>query len=93
MRIPRKKKKKVPVGPYCYTPLTGYKILPNGKYGFEAKLCDFYTCIRIEDVPEHLRPRWMDQEYVDEFKNEQIGWCRLVKEDVEDQCKSCGLRK
>lgn len=42
MKIPRKKKKKIPVGMYCYTPLnTTYD--ENGHYkGYKIKICPFY---------------------------------------------------
>ena len=42
MRIPRKKKKQIPTGMYCYQATSGWKILKNGQYGFTTKLCPFY---------------------------------------------------
>ena len=42
MRIPRKKKKKIPKGLYCYTPL---EVLRNGDgsyRGYRIKPCVFY---------------------------------------------------
>lgn len=40
MRIPRKKKKKIPVGHYCYTPVE----FPSEKTGWAYKIkpCPFY---------------------------------------------------
>lgn len=43
MRIPRKKKKQIPTGMYCYKATSGWKYLKDGKYGFTVKLCPFYT--------------------------------------------------
>lgn len=41
-KIPRKKKKKIPVGMYCYTPTSGFKVLKDGRYGYTIKSCPFY---------------------------------------------------
>jgi hypothetical protein len=92
MRIPRKKKKQIPVGLYCYTATSGMKYFPDGSYGYEIKRCPFYGSIKIKDIPVKDRPKWMDDEYVKEFGEREESWCRLVKTDVMDQCKSCGER-
>jgi len=71
MRIPRKKKKKIPKGLYCYTFV---KTLSNedGSYrGYKIKPCPFY------DKP-------IDRGGV-------FGRCKLLKCEVMDQCKECGL--
>jgi hypothetical protein len=34
----------------------------------------------------------MDDEHVEEYGEKQEGWCKLVKTDIDDQCKSCGLK-
>jgi|LakMenEpi03Aug12_release.lakeMendotaPanAssembly.Ray.scaffolds.fasta_scaffold05256_12 hypothetical protein len=41
-RIPRKKKKQIPEGFYCYTQTSDFKKLKNGKYGYTIKECPFY---------------------------------------------------
>ena len=41
-RIPRKKKKKIPEGLYCYTQTSSFKKLKDGKYGYTIKPCPFY---------------------------------------------------
>ena len=41
-RIPRKKKKKIPMGMYCYTMTSGFKLLEDGKYGYTIKCCPYY---------------------------------------------------
>ena len=92
-RIPRKKKKLIPKDtPYCYTPTSGFKDLGDGRYGFTTKVCPFYSYIKIKDIPLKNRPKWMDDEYVAEFGEKEEAWCRLVKFEIDDQCKSCGER-
>jgi len=91
-RIPRKKKKEIPEGFYCYKATSGFKDLGKGKWGFTVKECNFYQRIKIEDIPENNRPHWMDDEYIDEFKGNTMGWCKLIKSNIDDQCKSCGLK-
>jgi hypothetical protein len=88
MRIPRKKKKQIPVGLYCYT---GIKFdINTGVY--HIKTCPFFTHIKVKDIPVENRPRWMDEEYLHEFGEKNESWCKLVKTDIMDQCKSCGLK-
>lgn len=41
-RIPRKKKKQIPKGMYCYTASSDWKYFKDGSYGFTVKLCPFY---------------------------------------------------
>jgi hypothetical protein len=41
-KVPRKKKKQIPVGMYCYTPTSGFKDLGGGRYGYTIKSCPFY---------------------------------------------------
>lgn len=43
MRIPRKKKKKIPTGMYCYTITSDFKQFKDGSYGYTVKVCPFYT--------------------------------------------------
>lgn len=92
MKIPRKKKKQIPEGLYCYTPTSGFKKFPDGTWGYSIKLCPFYSQIKIINIPEKYRPKWMDDEYLKEYGDEYESWCKLVKTDVTDQCKSCGLK-
>lgn len=42
-RIPRKKKKQIPKGMYCYTPTSGFKKMKDGNWGYTIKPCPFYT--------------------------------------------------
>ncbi len=65
---------------------------PDGTYGYTIKVCPFYGHIKIKDIPQKDRPKWMDDEYVSEHGEIEESWCRLVKTDVMDQCKSCGER-
>ena len=38
------------------------------------------------------KPEWCDEKDLIEYAEEDISWCKLVKLEVEDQCKSCGLK-
>lgn len=87
-KIPRKLKKKIPKGFYCYTP-----IMYDWTTGiYHIELCPFYGHIKLKEIPINQRPKWMDDEYVNEYGNKMESWCRLVKTDIEDQCKSCGIK-
>ena len=80
-RIPRKLKKKIPIGLYCYK---GLKYdWSTGVY--HIKPCHFYGDIKIGDMPveKHM------EEWKEEFKEEKTEWCRLIKCQIDDQCKSC----
>ena len=90
-RIPRKQKKQIPKGMYCYKATSGWKRFKDGTYGFEVKTCPFYTDVKYKDMKP--QPMWMDEEFLEEFGENKHGWCKLVKTDIEDQCKSCGLKR
>lgn len=95
-RVPRKLKKKIPKDTvYCYT--------YNGKHGedwndeykthlpwYGVNYCPFATNIKIKDMKPI--PKWADEDYLKEFGEESIEWCKLVKYEIEDSCKSCGLK-
>lgn len=70
-RIPRKKKKKIPTGLYCYTPTSGFKVLKDGRYGYTIKECPFYKHVKDDSL---------------------YGRCNLLKCEVTDQVKDCGLK-
>ena len=90
-RIPRKLKKQIPKGMYCYVPTSGYKKFPNGSYGFDVKYCKFNSEIKYKDMKP--APSWMDEEFLNEFGEVEHEWCKLIKTDVMDSCKSCGLKR
>jgi hypothetical protein len=92
MRIPRKKKKQIPLGLYCYKQTSGWKVFPDGTTGFSIERCPFYGWIKYKDIPKKDLPDWIDDEFLDEFGEREMPWCRLVKTDIMDQCKSCGER-
>lgn len=87
MKVPRKLKKKIPKGYYCYTMTSGFKKLDNGGYGYTIKTCEFWDNIKLKDKPK---------EYLDDidlkYPEETIGWCKLLRCEIEDQCKSCGSK-
>ena len=83
-RIPRKLKKKIPKGLYCYQLVSFDRNTCKSK----IKPCVFYTSIKCKEKPIHL------QNEIDlEFPEEYIGWCKLIKYEIDDQCKSCGIRR
>ncbi len=92
MKIPRKKKKQIPLGMYCYTRTSGMQHFPDGTYGYTIKVCPFYTHIKYKDIPKKDLPSWIDEEFLEEHGDKTESWCRLIKTDVMDQCKSCGER-
>lgn len=81
-KVPRKLKKQIPVGLYCYTGLKYDRA--TGIY--HIKPCIFYTHITVKDKPKI-------EEYERDYLEERIGWCKLLKTEPIDQCKSCGLRR
>ena len=101
LKIPRKKKKQIPTGFYCYTPTSGFKDLGGGRYGYTIKECIFFKYTKVEDVLSSLK---FEQEIVDDILKEEgeeavkdyistrIGFCSLLKCSIDDQCKSCGLK-
>ncbi len=82
-RIPRKLKKQIPKGVYCYTHISIDPITFNQK----IKSCPFYKCVKRSGKPEDKQDE-IDKEYPDEW----IGWCKLDKWEIDDQCKSCGIK-
>jgi hypothetical protein len=90
-RVPRKLKKQIPIGVYCYVPngknsqrwSEEYKMfLPT--YGVDY--CKFHGSIKIKDKPEI-------EDWEQEFLEENIEWCKLLKYDIMDSCKSCTFKK
>lgn len=41
-RIPRKLKKQIPIGPYCYKCIGEFTHFKDGSWGFKIKPCPFY---------------------------------------------------
>lgn len=90
-RIPRKLKKRIPKDTvYCYTPLTNPGVMEDGRWGYKIKVCPFLSSIKFRDLKP--LPEWVGQEQLDEYGDEMVSWCKLVKVEIDDQCKSCGLR-
>lgn len=96
-RVPRKIKKQIPTGMYCYTPTSGFGKMKDGKFGYSIKVCPMYKSKSRKDVIDYL-DEWVfeyleeEPEEAEEFLNEHIGFCKLIKYEIDDQCKSCGLK-
>jgi hypothetical protein len=83
-RVPRKLKKKIPRGLYCYKAIS-----KDGSYfNIETKNCYFYTHKKVSDLPSPLKEEY---ESYDCEPNEYISFCKLVKSSPMDQCKDCGI--
>lgn len=90
-RIPRKLKKQIPKDtPYCYTPTSNFEIMDDGGYGYTIKLCPFYSWRKIKDL--NPLPDYLDAEDILKFGEDTVGWCKIVKGEIDDQCKSCGVK-
>jgi hypothetical protein len=96
-RVPRKIKKQIPTGPYCYTATSGFGKMKDGQWGYTIKLCPMFSYRKRIDILEHL-DRW-DKEYIKEnpeesreFAEDLAGYCKFIKCEIADQCKSCSLK-
>lgn len=83
-KLPRKIKKQVPKGMYCYTGL---------KYDWKTHIyhirpCPFYTHIMLKEKPLAIQDE-IDKKY----PNEWTGWCKFLQYEIDDQCKSCRIKK
>ena len=90
-RIPRKLKKRIPKDtPYCYTPTSDFGIMEDGRYGYTIKTCPFYSWRKIKDLKP--LPDYLDESDLGGFGEDTVGWCKIVKGEIDDCCKSCGLK-
>jgi hypothetical protein len=96
-RIPRKLKKKIPKGIYCYT---GIKM--NWKTGiYKIEPCPFLGHIKIRDLiliennsdNKEIAEEIVEEKEKEEFLNYTVGFCKFLKCEINDQCKSCSLKK
>ncbi len=66
MKLPRKKKKQIPKGVYCYTATSGFKKMKDGQYGYSIKCCPFFrgsgdgligccTLLKSEEVMDQVK--------------------------------------
>ena len=96
-RVPRKIKKQIPTGFYCYTPTSGFKKFKDGQFGYTIKLCPMFSYRKRKDIIDHLDP-WVfdyledEPEDTKEIMDEYVGFCKFVKCEIDDQCKSCSLK-
>ena len=96
-RVPRKIKKQIPEGMYCYTSTSSFCKMKDGQWGYTIKLCPMFSYRKRGDIIDHL-DEWVfeyledEPEATKEIMNEPVGFCKLVKREIDDQCKSCGLK-
>lgn len=87
--VPRKLKKQIPKDtPYCYIPVEFPR--EENKWVYKIKLCPFHDYIKIKDMKP--LPEYLTETNLIEFGEDSVGWCKLVKCEIDDQCKSCGLK-
>jgi hypothetical protein len=84
MKIPRKKKKQIPEGSYCYTMVSGMIYPSDGSLPYyKIKRCPYFEWVKGE--PQDPSPN-----------SNMFGRCRLLKiEDdmcLNDQCKVCDIK-
>ena len=88
-RIPRKKKKQIPKDTfYCYTPTSKPGIMKDGRWGYTIKTCPFYDWKKLRDI----KPDYLDEDDLVKYGEDSVGYCTLVKVEIDDQCKSCGSK-
>lgn len=90
MRVPRKKKKQIPKGYYCYETISEYKVFEDGVSGYEVKTCPFVDYVKFKDMKE--KPNWVDEEFLTEFGEQEVTYCKLIKYQINDMCKSCSIK-
>ena len=88
-RIPRKKKKQIPKDTfYCYTPTSKPGIMEDGRWGYNIKLCPFFDWKKLKDI----KPDYLDEDDLVKYGEDSVGYCNLIKFEIDDQCKSCGSK-
>lgn len=95
-RLPRKIKKQVPEGFYCYIATSGFKDLGDGEYGYTIRRCPMYSYKKRRDI-ENLDPwifDYMEDEPEDSkgILDEFVGFCKFINCEIDDQCKSCSIK-
>jgi hypothetical protein len=97
MRVPRKKKKQIPEGFYCYKFNKEIHQVWDKEYKtflpvYSIKPCPFYDFMKLKDISKEDRPNWMSEGYIKKYSETDIPWCRLIRTDVDDRCKSCNIK-
>lgn len=84
LRLPRKIKKQIPQGPYCYKNLG--QVVTDTEWYIKTKPCLFYKNVRMKNLP-------IQNEISKEFPESLVGYCGLLKDalSVDDEIKDCGI--
>ena len=67
-----------------------FGIMDDGRYGYTIKTCPFYSWRKIKDLKP--LPWYLNSNDLGEFGEDTVGWCKLIKGEIDDQCKNCGLK-
>jgi hypothetical protein len=89
-RVPRKIKKKIPKGVYCYEYVRA-KYSENGNWtGYETKPCPYGKYIQLKDSTS---AKYHTEEELKEYGHELVDYCKIAKCEIDDQCKMCGIKE
>ena len=88
-RVPRKIKKKIPKGVYCYEYLEPILSKEGNWKGYRTKPCPFSKWIPIKDSPTASE---YTKEELEDFGDETISYCKIAECEIDDQCKMCGIK-
>jgi hypothetical protein len=84
IKVPRKIKKQIPQGPYCYFHLGS--VITETEYYVKIKPCFFYRNLKMKDLPKQDKT---SKKHPDEI----VGFCGLLKDrlSIDDQVKDCSI--
>ena len=88
-RVPRKIKKQIPKGVYCYEYIKPNLSEKGIWKGYETKPCPFGKYIKLKDSPD---AKDYTKKELDDFGDELIDWCKIAECSIDDSCKSCGIK-
>ena len=62
--------------------------MKDGRWGYTIKTCPFYDWKKLKDI----KPDYLDEKGLIKYGEDSVGYCNLVKFEIDDQCKSCGSK-
>lgn len=81
-RLPRKLKKQIPEGPYCYKHLS----IDPVTYNQHIKSCPLFKYIQMKELPTQ-------DEISKDYPEERVGYCKWLRTEIDDQMKDCGINR
>ena len=85
IKVPRKIKKQIPLGMYCYKYLGS--VITETEYYTKIKSCPFYMRIKMADLPVQNKTSI-------KYPQSVVGYCGLLKDrlSIDDQVKDCSIK-